>query len=57
MVGKQPAIAPGDSHTYNSFCILETLQGYMEGTYMMRRKNGEIFDVVIPRFNLRAMGN
>ena len=57
VVGKQPAIAPGNSHSYNSFCILETLEGFMEGTYMMRRKNGEVFDVTIPRFTLKAMGN
>jgi len=57
VVGKQPAVAPGQSHTYNSFCILETLEGFMEGTYMMRRRDGTTFDVTIPRFELRAMGN
>jgi ApaG protein len=57
VVGKQPAIAPGTSHTYNSFCILETLEGSMEGTYLMRRKDGSTFDIVIPRFTLRALAN
>ncbi len=57
VVGKQPAIAPGESHTYNSFCILETLEGFMEGTYMMRKKDGTTFDVTIPRFTLRAMSS
>jgi ApaG protein len=57
VVGRTPVIAPGESHSYNSFCILETLEGSMEGTYMMRREDGATFDIVIPRFILRAMGN
>jgi ApaG protein len=57
VVGKQPLIAPGASHEYNSFCILETFEGTMEGTYLMQRANGEYFRVTIPRFTLRAMAN
>jgi ApaG protein len=57
VVGKQPTIAPGASHEYNSFCILETFEGSMEGTYLMQRSNGEYFRVTIPRFTLRAMAN
>jgi ApaG protein len=57
VVGKQPTIRPGSSHEYNSFCILETMQGTMEGTYLMKRENGETFRVTIPTFTLRAMGN
>ena len=57
VVGKQPVIAPGESHDYNSFCILESPEGTMEGTYLMRRKNGSTFEIVIPRFTLRAMNN
>ncbi len=57
IVGKQPVIAPGASHEYNSFCILETLEGWMEGTYLMKRPTGDYFRVTIPRFNLRAMAN
>ena len=57
VVGRQPVIAPGDAHTYNSFCLLETLEGSMEGTYLMRRKDGTTFDITIPRFTLRAMAN
>lgn len=29
----------------------------MEGTYLMKRENGENFRVAIPTFTLRAMGN
>jgi len=57
VVGKQPTIRPGSSHEYNSYCILETMEGTMEGTYLMKRENGELFRVTIPTFTLRAMGN
>ena len=57
VIGKQPFLQPGQAHDYNSFCILETLEGSMEGTYLMRRSNGEEFKIVIPKFNLRAMAN
>ncbi len=57
VVGQQPIIPPGDSHNYNSFCILETMEGYMEGTYLMKRSDGELFRVTIPRFYLRASVN
>lgn len=57
IVGKQPNILPGEFHEYNSYCILETLEGSMEGTYLMQRVNGELFRVTIPKFNLRAMAN
>ncbi len=57
VVGKQPRIRPGSHHEYNSYCILETLEGTMEGTYLMQRENGELFRVTIPKFTLRAMAN
>ena len=57
VVGKQPTIRPGSFHEYNSYCVLETMEGTMEGTYLMKRENGENFRVAIPAFTLRAMGN
>ena len=57
VIGKQPVIAPGKKHDYNSFCILESLEGFMEGTYLMKRSNNETFKINIPRFVLRAMAN
>jgi len=57
VVGKQPVIRPGETHEYNSYCILETLEGTMEGTYLMQRENGDLFRVTIPKFTLRAMSN
>lgn len=57
VIGKQPVIHPGESHEYNSFCILESLEGFMEGTYLMKRSNNQTFYITIPRFVLRAMAN
>ena len=57
VVGKQPLILPGEAHVYNSFSVLETFEGAMEGTYLMRRESGEEFKVAIPRFVLRAAAN
>ena len=55
VIGRQPVLPPGHSHEYNSFCILETLEGFMEGTYLMKRSDGSKFSITIPRFFLRAM--
>lgn len=57
VVGKQPLILPGEVHEYSSYCVLETFEGSMEGNYLMKRPNGELFKVTIPRFVLRAAAN
>lgn len=57
VVGKQPTLKPGKSHEYNSFCILENMEGSMEGTYLLVGKNGEEFKISIPKFTLRANAN
>ena len=57
VVGEQPVIGPGESYTYNSFVVLEELEGSMEGTYLMQRADGERFRITIPRFYLRALAN
>lgn len=57
VVGQTPVIAPGAYHEYNSFCIIETFEGSMEGTYLMEKGHGSRFRVVIPRFDLRAAAN
>ena len=57
VVGKQPTIEPGSAHEYNSYCVLETFEGSMQGTYTMERPTGEIFPVEIPLFSLRAAAN
>jgi len=57
VIGKQPIIASGKAYEYNSFCILESMEGFMEGTYTMKHADGSLFTVNIPRFILRAMAN
>ncbi len=57
VVGQQPVITPGGVHLYNSFCVLETMTGSMEGTYLMQRPNGARFRAQIPLFHLRAAAN
>lgn len=57
VVGRQPVIPPGEAHEYNSFCVIESMEGTMEGTYLMQKANGERFRVTIPLFNLRAAAN
>lgn len=57
VIGAQPTIAPGGAHEYQSFCVLRTFEGTMEGTYLMQRESGERFRAQIPRFHLVAMAN
>jgi ApaG protein len=52
VVGEQPLLAPGDSHEYKSFCVLQSPVGYMEGYYTFVRPDGEHFRVDVPRFEL-----
>lgn len=57
VIGKQPVIAPGESHEYSSYSVLGSFEGTMEGHYTMERANGERFRAIIPLFHLRAMAN
>ncbi|MEL6704345.1 MAG: Co2+/Mg2+ efflux protein ApaG [Bacteroidota bacterium] len=57
VVGEQPVLGPGDVHEYQSFCVLETFTGTMEGSYLMQRENGERFRAQIPRFYFAARAN
>src|SRR4051812_27329307 len=54
VVGEQPTIATGNVHEYQSFCILKSSEGYMEGHYNFLRADGSTFQAVIPRFLLSA---
>ena len=56
VVGEQPLIAPGQVHEYQSFCVLKSPSGAMEGHYRFRRDDGTAFDAAIPRFTLTAEG-
>jgi ApaG protein len=57
VVGRQPVLGPGDTHTYHSYCVLRTFEGTMEGTYLMEREDGGRFRAQIPRFYLAALAN
>lgn len=54
VVGEQPTITPGSVHEYQSFCVLKSGEGYMEGHYTFLRQDGGTFDATIPRFILSA---
>ncbi len=56
VVGQQPAIAPGTTHTYSSSAVLETPVGTMEGRYGMVTAAGENFDAAVPVFRLAVPG-
>ncbi|HEU4569359.1 MAG TPA: Co2+/Mg2+ efflux protein ApaG [Gemmatimonadales bacterium] len=54
VVGQQPALPTAGVHEYNSFCILKSASGWMEGHYRFVRPDGRAFDARIPRFHLNA---
>lgn len=54
VVGEQPLLSPGGVHEYQSFCVLKSPNGHMEGEYRFLRADDTRFDAVIPRFTLAA---
>ena len=52
VVGKQPALEPGQAFEYTSGCMLPTPRGEMRGSYQMQRKDGTTFDAEIATFEL-----
>ena len=54
VVGEQPMLTPGQTHEYQSFCVLSSPVGFMEGYYTFVRPDGLRFRVAIPRFSLEA---
>ena len=54
VVGEQPVIAPGHVHEYQSFSVLKSPSGAMEGHYHFVREDGTTFNATIPRFVLDA---
>jgi ApaG protein len=54
VVGKCPDIAPGQIHEYESYCVLKSASGFMEGQYFFKRADRLLFAVDIPRFLLDA---
>jgi len=54
VVGEQPCLRPGEAHEYQSYCVLRSPVGYMEGYYTFARPTGERFRVPVPRFHLNG---
>ena len=54
VVGQQPLLVPGKAHEYQSYCVLASPFGFMEGYYTFVRPDGNRFRVAIPRFRLEA---
>ena len=52
VVGEQPRILPGQTHTYASGCPLKTSMGEMRGSYLMTYDDGERFEVDVAPFAL-----
>lgn len=54
VVGETPTLAAGDVHEYQSFCVLRSPSGHMEGFYEFHRPDGSRFRAAVPRFQLRV---
>jgi ApaG protein len=54
VVGEQPRLEPSQVHEYQSFCVLRSRAGWMEGHYSFARDDRSIFRAMIPRFELAA---
>lgn len=53
VVGRQPVLQPGESHTYMSGCQLQSEIGKMWGYYTLERQiTSDLIDVEIPIFEL-----
>jgi ApaG protein len=56
-VQSRPVVAPGNVHTFEGSCTLDSFEGVVEGTYLVQRPNGEQFRVSVPSFHLQAAAN
>ena len=55
VIGKKPVLKPGESHTYNSCCLISSPFGAMHGFYnMINFTTTKRFKVTIPTFKLSA---
>lgn len=56
VIGQQPHIEPGASHTYSSGTVMATQVGTMQGSYQMLAEDGKRFDASIAPFRLAVPG-
>jgi ApaG protein len=54
VVGEQPVIEPFQVHEYQSYCILKSPVGAMQGHYTFVTPEGDRFRARIPRFEFDA---
>ncbi len=56
VIGEQPLLQPGQSHTYTSGTLLDTPVGSMHGSYRMQAGDEHGFDAPIAPFRLAKPG-
>jgi ApaG protein len=54
VIGKQPIIQPGERYHYQSFCLLKSYSGSMEGYYILQDEDQQLFKALIPKFLLKS---
>ena len=57
VVGQQPRIEPGETHSYTSGSVMTTRVGTMQGSYQMLATDGNKFDAIISPFRLAVPGS
>lgn len=57
VIGQQPLIEAGASHTYSSGTVMTTRVGIMQGSYQMLAEDGKRFDALIAPFRLAVPGS
>jgi ApaG protein len=57
VIGQQPLIEAGASHTYSSGTVMTTQVGIMQGSYQMLAEDGKRFDALIAPFRLAVPGS
>jgi ApaG protein len=56
VIGQQPLIEPGHSHTHSSGTVMSSRVGTMQGSYQMLAEDGKRFDATIAPFRLAVPG-
>ncbi len=56
VIGQQPRLEPGQTHTYSSGTLMATRVGNMHGSYQMLADDGTRFDAPIAPFRLAVPG-
>ena len=57
VIGQQPLIEPGATHSYSSGTVISTRVGTMQGSYQMLATDGKKFDAIIAPFRLAVPGS